>query len=701
MTEEAQRLQAQERFGPARELLERIRARGDSEPLRQQHALCTYKDPDLPALKRLEDALAILTAEAPLQRSRDAETLGIAGAIHKRRWALTADRGDLEDAHWCYSRGFASEGQERQAYCGINAAFVADQLASLPRLGSGAAWTAGADAIREQLIALLPPPETAWEHATLAEAHLGLGQIGKAREHLAALRELAPAQWELETTATQLAELIRLRGIEEDVLDALLGEDAPALARASFGKVGLALSGGGFRASLFHIGVLARLAEVDLLRQVEVLSCVSGGSILGAFYTLKLKARLESQADEELTQEDFVALVREVAHEFFSGVQENLRGRLVAEWATLTKGRTHRAAQLIDELLLARVEQRPQAGWRMSDLVIRPRGAPQRENWRRASKVPVLVINATTLNTGHGWQFTPTAMGESPVDVSEGESSAPVLPRMAYGEAPPGHRDPELALAVAASASVPGLFSPVVLRELYEGMQVRLIDGGVHDNQGVASLLERDCAVVLVSDASGQLGGFDHPPGDPIRVLWRTNAILMGRVRGAQFIDLAARVRSGRLRRELVLHLRKGLSVPPRRVAGAPPAPPAEVDGRPREIHADVQSALAALRTDLDAFTDDEAYGLMAAGYLMARRGLAELSPDFAAPTAPTAGWPFEAHLPRLAEAAFALELERGRKRLFRHWDAPLPVRLLAGAPIAKRTGALVRQAARVLARAQ
>lgn len=32
-------------------------------------------------------------------------------------------------------------------------------------------------------------------------------------------------------------------------------------------KLGLALSGGGFRASLFHIGVLARLAERDLLRE--------------------------------------------------------------------------------------------------------------------------------------------------------------------------------------------------------------------------------------------------------------------------------------------------------------------------------------------------------------------------------------------------------------------------------------------------
>ena len=40
------------------------------------------------------------------------------------------------------------------------------------------------------------------------------------------------------------------------------------------GRVGLALSGGGFRASLYHIGVLAKLAELDVLRHVEVLSCV-------------------------------------------------------------------------------------------------------------------------------------------------------------------------------------------------------------------------------------------------------------------------------------------------------------------------------------------------------------------------------------------------------------------------------------------
>ncbi|TMP28955.1 patatin, partial [Pseudoalteromonas rubra] len=55
----------------------------------------------------------------------------------------------------------------------------------------------------------------------------------------------------------------------------------PQVSAIMQGKTGLALSGGGFRASLYHIGVLAALAEQDQLRHIEVISCVSGGSIIG------------------------------------------------------------------------------------------------------------------------------------------------------------------------------------------------------------------------------------------------------------------------------------------------------------------------------------------------------------------------------------------------------------------------------------
>src|SRR5918993_1426509 len=45
-------------------------------------------------------------------------------------------------------------------------------------------------------------------------------------------------------------------------------------------KTGLALSGGGFRATLFHIGVLWRLNELGWLRRLDMITSVSGGAII-------------------------------------------------------------------------------------------------------------------------------------------------------------------------------------------------------------------------------------------------------------------------------------------------------------------------------------------------------------------------------------------------------------------------------------
>jgi NTE family protein len=49
-------------------------------------------------------------------------------------------------------------------------------------------------------------------------------------------------------------------------------------------KIGLALSGGGARAIAFHLGCLRALKHLGLLDRVSVLSTVSGGSVIGAYY---------------------------------------------------------------------------------------------------------------------------------------------------------------------------------------------------------------------------------------------------------------------------------------------------------------------------------------------------------------------------------------------------------------------------------
>ena len=86
-------------------------------------------------------------------------------------------------------------------------------------------------------------------------------------------------------------------------------------------RIGLALSGGGFRATLFHLGVVRFLFEVDLLKPVKLVSAVSGGSILAAHLILNWEKYTGSK-------EDFDAAAREV----LNFVQADIRGRVLRRW---------------------------------------------------------------------------------------------------------------------------------------------------------------------------------------------------------------------------------------------------------------------------------------------------------------------------------------------------------------------------------
>ncbi len=751
-------LRDHQQFGYARRVLGRVRAWDDREELRQQDALCTYKDIELPAARRLDRALEILIEGGSLENSSSAETLGIAGAIYKHKWELDAKRTDLESAAWCYQRGYEQRADPNYAYAGVNAAFVCDQLAALEERTPGVSSEAAtlrerADEIRRR-IAETTSSDGGWGDATLGEALFGLGRFAEAAERLGAFRAAQEGQlWRLETTAMQLGALASLRRFDSPgaaaALGALVGDRQGAVLRASTGKVGLALSGGGFRASLFHIGTLARLAECRMLRRVEVLSCVSGGSILGAYYYLKLRRLLESRADAEIEDADYVILVRELAEEFLGAVRCDLRGQLFANvadnWKMLWSrySRSDRAAGLFERMFFAGI---PKDGseatgeWRMTDLYVRPRGREdgfslRYENWLRQAKVPILVLNATSLNTGHNWQFTASWMGEPPTGAGAQVDASRRLRRVYYRDLPAGQPPPALGKAVGASACVPALFPPVTMAGLYEGIDVELVDGGVHDNQGIASLLDQDCTVVLVSDASGQMRDAEHPKRDLLGVASRSNSVLMARVRSAQITELASLRRSEALRGLMIVHLKKGLPAPPRDWIGCQEpyrpdddalAPDADAEPRYR-IDPEAQRALAELRTDLDSFSDDEAYALMAAGYEMTRvelgeglGGAATADPELEREVS----WPFAEVLAKLGrpddESGLATALRPGRARFFR-WlvarrlrrakppnvgDAPVladglihrmatavatPVRMIIGAPLALIGGLVTR----------
>src|SRR5688572_13289787 len=124
-------------------------------------------------------------------------------------------------------------------------------------------------------------------------------------------------------------------------------------------ELGLALSGGGFRASFFHVGVLARLAETGVLRKVEVISTVSGGSILGALYYLALKDMLEHVPDAKITDAHYVQVVRRVERMLFAGVARQVRALAYGNLAKNLRmrradySRSDRLGELYDELFYA------------------------------------------------------------------------------------------------------------------------------------------------------------------------------------------------------------------------------------------------------------------------------------------------------------------------------------------------------------
>lgn len=745
-------------FAMARALLDAARRRYPEERwLTQQLALATYKDEELVPAARFARALELLRGIGLRDPgTHDAETLALGGAVLKRMWDYGGQIEHLYEAIAFYRAAYERNPAQDQGYGGANAAFLMDQLAAHAELvarRSGAPDSREAQQLRDDAQGLRVPilsdlvgalerdPTLAtqyWFLATLAEVCFGLGEYPEAGAWLRRLRECfesgdAPAgEWKLQTTFRQLVLLARYQNIALptegsavdtwhpawQALSALLGKETETALSCYRGKVGLALSGGGFRASLFHLGVLARLAEVDALRGVEVLSTVSGGSIVGAHYYLELQRLLEEKPDHAVSRQDYIDLVRRVQADFLSGVQRNLRVRVFDDLRANLRllfspgyTRSKRLGELYEAELYARIGDGKAAVPRlMSDVLVTPKSGdgsrlpgfkPKFHNWRRRAKVPVLLLNTTSLNSGHNWFFTGSWMGEPPGLIGTEIDVNQRYRRLYYAQAPTEElRRFRLGHAVAASSCVPGMFEPLVLHDLYPDRTVRLVDGGVHDNQGVAGLLDEGCTLILCSDASGQMPDAARPGSDPAGVLLRVTGVLQDRVREAQYLDLRSRLESRSLSGVFFIHTKKELHTHPLDWVGCD-EPPEASDDAPTDpctsygVDRIVQRKLSELRTDLDAFSEVEAYALMASGYLMARRELEVLQQrhtrdgqpgtwgdyDLAAPT--LTDWPFSPMIPILGSPAGAsaartdleMQLDIGKSLFLKAWRSMEEVR--------------------------
>ena len=411
-------------------------------------------------------------------------------------------------------------------------------------------------------------------------------------------------------------------------------------------KLGLALSGGGFRASLFHIGILTSLAELDILKNIEVISCVSGGSIIGAYYYLHLKKLLELKQDSEIRKEDFIDIMREIQVDFLKGVQKNIRVRVFGNvWKTIKMtradySRSDRIAELYDQLFynkfLPYFNKDPRKG-RISlrELLIQPKGSEKpfdlrRNNENRTNKVPMLILNSTTLNTGRNWQFTAIDMGERDpdIDYSLFDKNSLLKAVEYYGQELKGeqyekYRNIPLSIAVSASACVPALFAPLALTDLYPEVIPQLVDGGVYDNQGLSTIFYEKCTEVIISDAGGQVNFIRDPSTNFYNVLSRTNSVLMNQLRNEGLESAVMRKKTKMLDKKIILHLKKDLDIdsiyPGQR---EPMADKAKKQNTTYGINKYVQYLMSNIRTDLDSFTDVEAHSLMYDGYAMAKQDL-------------------------------------------------------------------------------
>ncbi len=411
-------------------------------------------------------------------------------------------------------------------------------------------------------------------------------------------------------------------------------------------RLGLGLSGGGFRASFFHIGILAQMADQGLLRHVEVISTVSGGSIIGALYYLHVKNLLESIPDDRITDQHYIDIVKEIELDFLKATEKNIRMSTFTNFIANFKmvlfeySRSDRIAKLYNEAFYQLVLSGVSDPIQMQELKIYPKGGstnfyPLTDNNSRKAKVPILVLNATSLNSGRNWQFTAQTMGEPPVLGINKFDKKPIRLRRADGDGygnmvntPINQQQFSLGHAVAASACVPILFDPLAISNLYynredkESIRVQLVDGGVFDNQGTDGLLQYDCTCFVISDAAGQMGTENNPAVDAIPVALRVGSILQDRVRTESLLHLTATNTNN----VAFISLREGLGIQQigwfdKNNIQSPDIliPPSSqnfgVDPR-------VQDSLSKMRTDLDAFTEVEAYSLMLDAYLMSKMEL-------------------------------------------------------------------------------
>jgi len=369
---------------------------------------------------------------------------------------------------------------------------------------------------------------------------------------------------------------------------------------------GLALSGGGYRASLFHLGVTRRLHEIGALQQTTRLSSVSGGSILAGFLAHRMLNRNVQRLEFDDWDTEVSAPFREIVSR---DIRTGLFFRHLA-WNWLMPGPRARG--------LERAFRKKLGGARLVELPAPDSGGIE------------FIFLATDIEQGVLWRYTSEKMGNYKRPMVDTPESMTI------------------AHAVAASACFPPIFGPIKVR--HEGKVIaHVTDGGVYDNTGMQPIW-LDNKVVLISDAG--------TPFDTKVPRWFGSRIM-------RYVDIGRNQVGALRRRAIIARLDKSyqtIHVPTGDATDKPTGAFWRLASKHKgflkgadetfkaeyaELQKDwygysenlLDDRIAEIRTDLDAFTEAETKILENHGYAMAdlavrrhARHLGDISKPFEAP---------------------------------------------------------------------
>lgn len=352
-------------------------------------------------------------------------------------------------------------------------------------------------------------------------------------------------------------------------------------------EIGLALSGGGFRATLFHVGALRRLVELGILTRVDRISSVSGGSIVAGRL-----AQVWKQFAAAPTVAAYDALIAEPLRAFCRLSIDTKAGIGGLADPFHTAGEKLEA-QYQRHIVSLRLDQLPDA--------------------------PVFVFNATNLESGRSFRFTKDYLADWRIGLM---------------------RDPRLpvARAVAASSAFPPAFSPVVLDkpgvfEMVPGadlngnpaytQRINLADGGVYDNLGLETVGKR-CATVLVSDAGAPFSVDPETSDAWLRQTMRVLDVATDQARALRKRALLADFQTGGV---AGTYWGIDTDIADYELSDALPCKPA------------LAAELAAMRTRLDPFNETEQGRLINWGYALTDAAIRRWAPQLVVHMVPRV-WP-------------------------------------------------------------